>query len=110
MELVDTLISARWVIPVEPDTRVLEQHSVAVRAGRIVGIAPTDVARERYSADQQFDRPHHALLPGLVNAHTHAPMTLLRGRGEDRPLMPWLTETIWPPRALGRSGVRARRD
>ena len=96
MEPVDTLISARWVIPVEPDTRVLEWHSVAVRDGRIVAVLPTTTARERYSAQQELVRPRHAVLPGLVNAHTHSPMTLLRGRAENRALWPWLNESVWP--------------
>jgi 5-methylthioadenosine/S-adenosylhomocysteine deaminase len=96
MEPVDTLISARWVIPVEPDTRVLESHSIAVRAGRIVDVLPTSEARRRYVAQQEFERSRHVVLPGLVNAHTHAPMTLLRGRAENRELLPWLTEFVWP--------------
>jgi 5-methylthioadenosine/S-adenosylhomocysteine deaminase len=72
MEPVDTLVSARWVMPVEPDGRVLEHHSVAIRSGRIEAVLPTGEARLRYDARETLDRPHHVLLPGLVNAHTHA--------------------------------------
>ncbi|MEQ1581771.1 MAG: amidohydrolase family protein [Steroidobacteraceae bacterium] len=68
MEPVDTLISARWVIPIEPATRVLEGHSVAIRQGRIVAILPSDEAAGRYSANEVLDRPTHVLLPGFVNA------------------------------------------
>ena len=96
MESVDTLVSARWIIPVEPAHCVLESHSIAIRDGRIVAIVPTAVARERFDAARTIERPQHALLPGLVNAHTHSPMTLLRGCAEDRPLMPWLREVVWP--------------
>jgi 5-methylthioadenosine/S-adenosylhomocysteine deaminase len=74
MEPVDTLVSARWVMPVEPDGRVLEHHSVAIRSGRIEAVLPTAEARQRYDARETLDRPHHVLLPGLVNAHTHAAM------------------------------------
>jgi 5-methylthioadenosine/S-adenosylhomocysteine deaminase len=74
MEPVDTLVSARWVMPVEPDGRVLEHHSVAIRSGRIEAVLPTVEARQRYDARETLDRPHHVLLPGLVNAHTHAAM------------------------------------
>ncbi len=78
MEPVDTLVSARWVMPVEPDGRVLEHHSVAIRSGRIEAVLPTAEARLRYDAGETLDRPHHVLLPGLVNAHTHAAMVLMR--------------------------------
>ncbi|MGB5103196.1 MAG: amidohydrolase family protein, partial [Steroidobacteraceae bacterium] len=96
MEPVDTLVSARWVIPVEPDERVLEHHAVAIRGGRIVAVLPADEARMRYDAAEVLDRPHHVLMPGLVNAHTHAAMVLLRGRAENLLLGPWLRSAIWP--------------
>ncbi|MDQ1310209.1 MAG: 5-methylthioadenosine/S-adenosylhomocysteine deaminase [Pseudomonadota bacterium] len=96
MESVDTLVSARWVMPVEPDGRVLEHHSVAIRSGRIEAVLPTAEARLRYDARETLDRPHHVLLPGLVNAHTHAAMVLMRGRAENLPLGPWLRTAVWP--------------
>ena len=96
MEPVDTLICARWVLPVEPDGSVLADHAVALRAGRIIGVMPTPEARATYAPAELIKRPHHALLPGLVNAHTHAAMTLLRGRAENRPLVPWLQDAIAP--------------
>jgi 5-methylthioadenosine/S-adenosylhomocysteine deaminase len=96
MEPVDTLISARWIVPVEPLDSILEAHSIAIRDGRIVAIVPTASARQRFDAAQTLDRPRHALLPGFVNAHTHSPMTLLRGRAEGLPLVPWLKDVIWP--------------
>lgn len=96
MESVDTLVTARWVIPIEPDGRVLEHHAVAVRDGRIVEVLPAVEARLRYEPRETIDRRHHVLLPGLVNAHTHAAMVLLRGRAEDLPLDPWLRKAIWP--------------
>jgi len=96
MESIDTLVCARWVVPVEPDGRVLERHSVAIDAGRIVAVLPTVDARLRYDARETLDRPNHAVLPGLVNAHTHAAMVLLRGRAENLPLDPWLRKAVWP--------------
>jgi 5-methylthioadenosine/S-adenosylhomocysteine deaminase len=83
METVDTLIDAHWVIPVEPRGAVLREHSVAVRAGAIVAVLPTPEARARYSAGQRFELAHHALIPGLINLHTHAAMTLMRGLADD---------------------------
>lgn len=96
METVDTLLQARWIVPVEPEGRVLEQHSLAMRDGRIVDVLPSDAAAERYTAAETVELPNHVLLPGLVNAHTHAAMTLLRGLADDLPLMSWLNDHIWP--------------
>ena len=96
MEPIDTLVCARWVLPMEPDGRVLEDHAVAIRGGRIVAVAPADEARERYDATETLERPGHVLLPGLVNAHTHAAMVLLRGRAENLPLGRWLRNAVWP--------------
>ena len=110
MEPVDTLVCARWVLPVEPDGTVLADHSVAMRAGRIVAVLPTAEALATYAPAELVERPQHALLPGLVNAHTHAAMTLLRGRAENLPLAPLAAGRDRADRtALGRSGVRARR-
>ena len=95
MEKVDTLIKARWVAPVARPG-VLEQHAVALRQGRIVDLLPAGEAAARYQADEVLERPAHLLIPGLVNAHTHAAMTLLRGLADDIPLMQWLQEHIWP--------------
>ncbi|HEX7373865.1 MAG TPA: TRZ/ATZ family hydrolase [Steroidobacteraceae bacterium] len=96
MEPVDTLVCARWVLPVEPVTHALDQHAVAIRNGRIVAVLPEQAALERFDAAQVVRRPSHVVLPGLVNAHTHAAMTLLRGRAENQTLGPWLKDTIWP--------------
>jgi 5-methylthioadenosine/S-adenosylhomocysteine deaminase len=96
MEPVDTLICARWVLPIEPDGAVLDDCAVAIRDGRIVALMPVPLARKRFDAAEIIERPHHAVLPGLVNAHTHAAMTLLRGRAEDLPLASWLEEAVWP--------------
>src|SRR5690348_17752441 len=95
MEAVDALIHARWIIPVEP-AAVLEGHSLALRHGRIVAVLPSAEARTRYHAAEHVDLASHVLIPGLVNAHTHAAMTLLRGLADDIPLEPWLKEHIWP--------------
>ena len=96
MEQIDTLIDARWVIPVEPEELVLEHHSVAVRDGRIVGVLPTADAARRFEAASHAELSEHALIPGLINAHTHAAMNLMRGLADDLPLMTWLQEHIWP--------------
>jgi 5-methylthioadenosine/S-adenosylhomocysteine deaminase len=93
---VDTLIHARWVVPVEPAGVVLEEHSVAVAGGRIVAVLARPDALARYQAAVSVELPRHVLIPGLINAHTHAAMTLLRGLADDLPLMEWLNGHIWP--------------
>src|SRR5690606_12224193 len=95
----DLLIEAGWVVPVEPHGVVLEDHAVAVNGGVIAAVLPTVEARARFSATEVVQRPEAALIPGLVNAHTHNPMTLLRGVADDLPLMTWLREHIWPVEA-----------
>ena len=95
-ERVDLLIEAGWVVPVEPHGVVLEDHAVAVRDGAIVALLPRDEARARFEAAETVSRPDAALMPGFVNAHTHNPMTLLRGVADDLPLKTWLQDHIWP--------------
>ena len=99
MQNVDSLLHARWVIPVEPDDLVLEQHSVAITDGRIVALMPTEQAQQSYQAKVVHNLSEHALLPGLINAHTHASMSLMRGMADDLPLMTWLNDHIWPAEA-----------
>ena len=96
MTEVDTLIHGRWIAPVEPDHTLHEHHSLVVHEGRIVDLLPTDQARTRYTADNEHERDRHLLIPGLVNAHTHAAMSLLRGLADDLPLHDWLNDHIWP--------------
>ncbi len=96
---VDLLIEARWVVPVEPHGVVLEDHAVAVQGDRIVALLPIASARAAYAPRETVRLPEHALIPGLVNAHTHNPMTLLRGLADDLPLMVWLQQHIWPAEA-----------
>jgi 5-methylthioadenosine/S-adenosylhomocysteine deaminase len=99
MESVDLLIDARWVIPVEPGGTTLEAHSVAVKDGKIAALLPTAQAHARYTAQRHCVLDRHALIPGLVNLHTHAAMTLMRGLADDLPLMTWLKDHIWPAEA-----------
>jgi len=98
-ESCDLLIEAGFVVPIEPHAVVLEDHAVAVRDGVIVAVLPRAEARARFTARETVSRPEAALMPGLVNAHTHNPMTLLRGIADDLPLMVWLQQHIWPVEA-----------
>ena len=94
-----TLILPRWVVPVEPDAVVLERHAVRVDDARIADLLPADEALRRFPDAERVELPEHVLIPGLVNAHTHAAMALMRGLADDLPLMRWLNEHIWPAEA-----------
>ncbi|HKU14139.1 MAG TPA: amidohydrolase family protein [Steroidobacteraceae bacterium] len=96
MEQIDTLITARWIVPIEPAGRVLEEHALAVRRGLIVAVAPVHEARARFAAAETIERPAHVLLPGFVNTHTRAAMALLRGAAESSSYDYWLNRQVRP--------------
>lgn len=93
---IDTLIHARWIVPVDAGGNIFEHHSIAIRSGRILDILPSPEAIQRFSAENVHQLCDHVLIPGLINTHTHAAMTLLRGLADDMPLMAWLNQHIWP--------------
>ena len=91
-----TVIAARWVVPIRPENTVLENHCVVIEDSTIVDIIPIEHVSVSYPNATLIKRPHHVLMPGLVNAHTHAAMSLLRGIADDLPLMEWLNNHVWP--------------
>ncbi len=91
----DLLLLPQWVVPVESEG-TLTDHAVLVQDGRILDVLPVDAAQARYAAAQTVALPGRALIPGLVNLHGHAAMTLMRGFADDLPLMAWLNGRIWP--------------
>ncbi len=91
----DLILLPQWVVPVEPDG-ALADHAIVVQDGRILDVLPADAAEARYDAAQTLALPGQALIPGLVNLHGHAAMSLLRGFADDQPLMAWLNDHIWP--------------
>ena len=93
---IDIVIEAKWIIPIEPAEITLNQHAIAVDKGIIKAILPISEARLRYKPQQTITLNDHALIPGLINLHTHAAMTLMRGFSDDLPLMEWLNKHIWP--------------
>ena len=99
MQTVDTIIDARWVIPVDEQDSIFDNHAVVINNGIIADLGRTSVIDAQYRGTSRVTLKHHALLPGFVNAHTHAAMALLRGFGEDVPLSVWLNEHIWPTEA-----------
>jgi 5-methylthioadenosine/S-adenosylhomocysteine deaminase len=96
MQTIDTLIHARWIIPIEPENTVFEHYSLVIHAGKILDLLPTEYALQRYQSDNIVELKTQVLTAGFVNAHTHAAMTLMRGIADDLPLMDWLQNHIWP--------------
>ncbi|MEC8994663.1 MAG: TRZ/ATZ family hydrolase [Pseudomonadota bacterium] len=92
----DLLIRAKWTIPVVPSGVVLHDYAVAIKGKKIVAICSQEEARATVTATKDIELPHHVLIPGLVNAHGHSPMTLFRGLADDISLKQWLEELIWP--------------
>jgi 5-methylthioadenosine/S-adenosylhomocysteine deaminase len=95
-EKIDTLLEARWIIPVEPAGVALGDHAIAINRGMISAIVPNAEAHARFAPEEHIVLENHALMPGLVNLHTHAAMSLMRGIADDLPLMEWLNNHIWP--------------
>ena len=93
---IDTIIHANWVIPVVPDNTIYNHYSLALDKGRILDLLPSDELRNKYSSDVEINLDNHVLIPGLINTHTHSPMSLMRGLADDLPLMDWLNHHIWP--------------
>src|SRR5512140_1692059 len=98
-EPADWIVSARYVVTMDGARRVIENGAVAVRGERVAAAGPRADILKRFQAKQQLDRPHAILLPGLVNAHAHAPMSLLRGIADDLKLQEWLEKYIFPAEA-----------
>ncbi len=93
---IDTLLEARWIIPVEPARAVLQDHAIAIDRGMIQAIVPRAEAHARFAPHERIVLGNHAVIPGFFNLHTHAAMSLMRGIADDLPLMEWLNEHIWP--------------
>lgn len=92
----DLVIEARWIATVVANQALLENHAVVIQAGVIVDVLPTLEARQKYTATSLVYLEDHVLIPGLINLHTHAAMSLMRGLADDIALMPWLEQHIWP--------------
>jgi 5-methylthioadenosine/S-adenosylhomocysteine deaminase len=96
---VDIIWSARYVVTMDAQRRVIENGAVAVAGDHIVDAGPRMDIDRRYRAAQRVDRPDAILAPGLINTHTHAAMSLFRGVADDRKLQDWLQNFIFPAEA-----------
>ncbi len=92
---VDLIITPRWIFSAI-DSVVLEKTSIVVDNGNILELIPNEIIEQKYAAKASFNLADHLLLPGLINAHTHAAMSLFKGYADDLTLQSWLTDRIWP--------------
>lgn len=93
---VSLIIEARWLCPIVPNNTLLEYQAVVIQSGKIIDICAITQASAQYEAKEIVQLDEHILIPGLINLHTHAAMSLMRGLADDLPLMPWLEKHIWP--------------
>lgn len=96
MQTIDTIIHARWIIAGEEKKTILENHALIMSEGKIKDILPIELANQQYSAKRTEKYLEHALIPGLINAHTHLGMSYFKGIADDLALMDWLNNHIWP--------------
>ncbi|KAG3034845.1 hypothetical protein JG687_00001426 [Phytophthora cactorum] len=108
-QIVDLVIFASNVIPVVPRDVVLHDAAIVIDKTRIVALLPRAKVQELYVGAEEQHLNRHIAMPGLINLHTHAPMTLFRGLGDDKVLHDWLAEDIWPmeKKFVGPEFVRA---
>lgn len=99
MITVDQIIHAKWIASVDDNNTIFEDSSLVIHEDRIIDILPTSAVQDQYATKHSIDRHDHLLIPGLINTHTHAAMSLLKGFADDHPLMTWLEKHIWPAEA-----------
>jgi 5-methylthioadenosine/S-adenosylhomocysteine deaminase len=92
----DWIIRAKYVITMDARHRVIDRGAVAIRGTGIVGVGPQNEIAQRYQAKQTLDKPDALVAPGLIDTHTHAPMSLFRALADDMRLQDWLTKFIFP--------------
>ena len=96
---VDLMVVGGVVLTADPDWNIYDPGAVAVDGEAIVGVGPRQEIERAYRGRERIDASGKLIMPGLLNAHTHAPMTLFRGIADDLPLETWLHEYIWPAEA-----------
>ena len=93
---IDSILHPTWIASVDDQNTVHHDYSVAMHKGRIHDIQPKQAILDKYSSDVEINLDNQLLIPGLINSHTHSPMSLMRGLADDLPLMDWLNNHIWP--------------
>lgn len=105
---VDIAISNATILTMDSLGQVFYEATLLIKEGEIYAVGPDSILSQTYQADESLDAKGSLLLPGLINTHTHLPMTLLRGIADDLPLTDWLEKYIWPTEAalMDREAIR----
>jgi 5-methylthioadenosine/S-adenosylhomocysteine deaminase len=98
-EGVDLLVSGATIVTMDGARRVLEDGAIAVKGDTILAVGPSQEITSKYEATQKIDATGKLIMPGLINAHTHIPMVLMRGLIDDVTLDDWLRKYIFPAEA-----------
>ena len=96
---VDLIIKGGTIVTMDGSRRVIENGGVAIKSGRIVEVGKTADINRKYAAREVINASGKVVIPGLINGHTHVPMTLFRGIADDLDLQEWLTKYIFPAEA-----------
>jgi 5-methylthioadenosine/S-adenosylhomocysteine deaminase len=90
------IISASWIFTSDLEDQLLSDHSVVIENDKIIDLVPQSKVFDEYEANETYQLTDHILIPGLINTHTHAAMSLFKGFADDLPLQEWLNDHIWP--------------
>ena len=102
---VDTIINPRWILPIKPKNKVIENSSIAINNSIILDIDDTDIINKKYESKDLYNLNTHCVMPGLINNHTHLSMSLFKGIADDLNLDEWLKKKFghWKPNMLIKS-------
>jgi 5-methylthioadenosine/S-adenosylhomocysteine deaminase len=90
------IISASWIFTSNSEGQLLSDYSIVIENDKIIDLVPQDKVFDEYEANDTYQLTDHILIPGLINTHTHAAMSLFKGFADDLPLQDWLNDYIWP--------------
>ena len=93
---VDTIINSRWILPIKPKNKVIENSSIVINNSIILDVDDTDIINKKYESKDLYNLNTHCVMPGLINNHTHLSMSLFKGIADDLNLDEWLKNEIWP--------------
>lgn len=90
------IISASWIFTSNSEGQLLSDYSIVIENDKIIDLVSQDKVFDEYEANDTYQLTDHILIPGLINTHTHAAMSLFKGFADDLPLQDWLNDYIWP--------------